>query len=85
MKGFMKIPGVDYTEYYSPVAKDSTIRTAFAMTLYHDDWVCHMVDVEAALLNPVLKEPMYIEWPDGAVELGIITQEEKSDTCIKLV
>ena len=33
--GFMKIPGVDYTESYSPVSKDSTIRTALEMTLFH--------------------------------------------------
>ena len=50
--GFIQTKGEDYTECYSPVAKDSTVRTAFAITLYNDDWVCDSADVEAAFLNP---------------------------------
>lgn len=31
--GYMHIPGVDYTESFSPVANDVTIRIAMAITL----------------------------------------------------
>ena len=39
-----------------------------------------MFDVEAAFLNSKLSQPIYIEWPQGMVELGFITQEEKENT-----
>ena len=33
----MQIPGVDYKEKFSPVAKDSSIRIVFALVLYYYD------------------------------------------------
>ena len=81
----MQVPGVDFTEYFLPVAKDSTIRTAFTLVLKERDWECISVDVEAEFLNPHLKRVVYLEWPDGMVELGYITQEEKEKYCIMLV
>ena len=81
----MQIPGVDYTESFSPVCKDSTIRTSFEMVLWNMDWIFHYIDVEASFLNPKLDRHIYIEWPDGTVELGFITEEEKGKYCIKLV
>ena len=53
----MQIPGVDYTESFTPVASDTAIRTIIAMFLYyfHTDkkgkWDLEMFDVEAAFLN----------------------------------
>ncbi len=82
LKVFMQIPGVDYSEYYSPVAKDSTIRIILSLCLIHDDCICHMVDVEAAFLNPTLTKSIFIKWPEGAVEHGSITEEERKITCI---
>ena len=82
VKGFMQIPGVDYTESFSPVCKDSTIRTSFAMVLWNKDWICHSIDVEAAFLNPKLDRHIYIECPDGMVELGFITEEENKNTLL---
>jgi hypothetical protein len=32
---FMQIPGVDYTEYFAPVASDTAIRVIIAMFLYY--------------------------------------------------
>ena len=34
-KGYMQIPGVDYTEIFSPVAQASTIRVVLGMALYY--------------------------------------------------
>ena len=81
----MQIPGVDFTEYFSPVAKDSTIRTAFTMTLSEKTWDCVSVDVEAAFLNPHLKREACLEWPEGMVEMVFISSKDKEENCIKLV
>ena len=44
-----------------------------------------MFDVEMAFLNPWLPNNMYIEWPEGAVELGIATKEDVEKYCLKLL
>jgi hypothetical protein len=83
-RGFMQIPGVDYTESFAPVASDTAIRTIIAMFLYYqnknrsDIWKLEMFDVEAAFLNAELTKPVYIEWPQGMEEMGFINQEDKN-------
>ena len=42
--GYLQTMGEDYDKYFSPVAKDSSTRIAFAITLYKDKWVCHSAD-----------------------------------------
>lgn len=84
IKGFMQVPGVDFTEYFAPVAKDSTIRTSFAFLLKEKNWTTIVVDVEAAFLNPKTENEMYIEWPEGIIELRFLTQKEKENYCIKI-
>ena len=86
--GFMQIPGVDYTESFSPVATDTAIRIAFALVLYHDDegWECHSYDVEAAFLEPTMADlEMFIDLPPGIVELGFLTKEQAEEYCILLM
>jgi len=82
-KGFMQIPGVDYLESFSPVARDCSVRIAFGLAL-HLGWNIDMIDVEAAFLNGELKTRMFLEWPEGLVELGFLTDEEARTTCIDL-
>ena len=65
-KGFHMIPGVDYTESFSPVAMATSNRTAMVISLFfmngrgsaklqvkcdRGKWVMEMFDVEAAFLN----------------------------------
>ena len=69
----MQIPGVDYTESFSVVVTDTTTRTDFGFELMNEDWICECFDVEAGFLNPYLEKEMYIEFPEGIVELGFIT------------
>jgi Reverse transcriptase (RNA-dependent DNA polymerase) len=44
-RGFMKIPGVDYTELFAPIASDTGIRVVIGIFLYYlhmfprDEWV----------------------------------------------
>ena len=61
-KGFMQVPGVDFTEKFSPVATDTSTRIIIGITLYYteDGWVCEAFDVEAAFLEPFLDIEMYI-------------------------
>ena len=89
VKGYMQIPGVDFTESFSPVATDATIRMIIGIFLFQlnhkgEDWILEMFDVEAAFLNAELDKPMYVEWPEGIVELGFLTQEELDKYCIQL-
>jgi hypothetical protein len=86
--GYMQVPGVDYTESFSPVATDTTVRSTISLTLYREEegWTIDMIDIEAAFLNADLENdnPVYAEWPEGMVELGFITEEERQKYCIKL-
>ena len=49
-----------------------------------DEWVCEVIDIEAAFLEGDINEPMYIEWPEGMVELGFISERENVETCAEL-
>jgi hypothetical protein len=48
MKGFLQIPGVGFTESFSPVANDSNIRIRIGLVLYYEDdqWMCDRNGVE---------------------------------------
>jgi hypothetical protein len=48
-----------------------------------DDWVLESFDVESAFLNAVLTPPVYIEWPKGIKEFGLLSEEESKTTCAK--
>ena len=88
-KGYLQVPGVDYTERFSPVATDTSTRMIIGFTLYFhwigEGWVCETFDVEAEFLEPFLDLLMYIEWPDGMVELGFLTEEQPRSTCVELL
>ena len=87
VKGFHQVPGVDFTESFSPVASGTTIVIVLLITLWNEnkEWICEMFDVEAAFLNAELETPMYLEWPDEMKRLGFITEEEEKTKCIKLI
>ena len=86
LKGYVMVPGVDYTESFSPVATDTTVRTSIAMALYRqsEGWTIEMIDIEAAFLNAELESdrPVFAEWPEGIVELGFISEDERKTNCI---
>ena len=47
------------------------------MTLYYeeDEYIAELFDVTAAFLHPNTEVEMYIEWPEGIVDLRIISKE----------
>jgi hypothetical protein len=61
--GYMQIPSVDYTESFSPVGNDTSVRIVIGLSLFNDDWVLEIIDVEAAFLEGDMEKTMYIEWP----------------------
>jgi hypothetical protein len=85
--GYLQIPGVDFTETFSPVASDSTIRIALGVFLYKEkpkSWVLEMIDIEAAFLEADQDRPVYIEWPEGMTELGFISKDDAEEYCCEL-
>jgi Reverse transcriptase (RNA-dependent DNA polymerase) len=86
----MQIPGLDYTESFSPVASDTAIRVFIGIFLYYqkhcpkEKWKLEMFDVEAAFLNADLDMKCLLEWQEGMQEFGFITGTEKQKYCIEL-
>jgi hypothetical protein len=62
--GYSQIPGVDFTDVYSPVIHDATFRIMLVAEL---KWKLKskIVDVESAFLNGDLEEEIYMDCPDG--------------------
>ena len=64
--GYSQVPGVDFTEFYSPVVNDVTIRILLVAEIV---WklVSRLIDVETAFLHGELAEgeEIYMECPDG--------------------
>ena len=81
--GYMQIPGVDYTQSFSPVGNDTSVRIIIGLALYNDEWIIEVIDVEAAFLEGDMERSMFIEWPTGMVHLGFITEEDREQYCIE--
>ena len=63
-RGFVQIPGVDFTELFSPVVNDITMRVIMVIWMLHS-YHNSMIDVVAAFLRGILEEPVYLKHPDG--------------------
>ena len=68
-KGFSQIPGEDFTDTFSLVAKFSTLQIFLAYVAYLD-WDLHHVDVVAAYLHGPLDEEIYMTIPEGVKNSG---------------
>ena len=84
VKGYVQIPGVDFTDSFAPVVTDTGLRIVFALTLHRKDFVCEIVDIEAAFLEADLDEEIYIEWPDGIADFHYENETTMTDNCIRL-
>ena len=68
-RGFTQIPGVDFDETFSPVARFESLRLLLALAAL-EDWHIHQMDVKSAFLNGVLEEEIYMEQPTGFIVPG---------------
>ena len=79
-KGFNQIPGVDFTDNYSPVVTDVTFRVVMARMLI-EYLKGKVVDIDNALLNVDLEHEIYMKIPEGYDE--VINQDvDKEDYLI---
>ncbi len=76
--GYAQIPGVDYTDNFSPVVHDVTLRIAIIFWMILDLDVGQL-DVETAFLEGILKptEYVYLKCPDG--------YNLEDDECLKVM
>ena len=83
----MMVPGVDFTERFSPVATDESLKVQIGTNLYHyhDGWETHSCYVEAAFLEPSMDNVMYIEPHPAMVTCGSITEEQRKRLAILLL
>lgn len=58
VKGYHQTQAVDYTESFSPVAKNVTVRVMLALALAAKQWPLHQVDVNNAYLHRHLDEEL---------------------------
>jgi hypothetical protein len=74
--GYSQVPGQDFTEVYSPVVNDTTVRilliTKIIMKLKSK-----LVDVETAFLHGELKEIIFMDCPPG--------MDQSVDKCLQLL
>ncbi|KAF3984940.1 hypothetical protein FT663_05492 [Candidozyma haemuli var. vulneris] len=63
-KGFSQVPGKDYQETYSPVAKYDTIKLSIALAA-NLGMTVHQIDVKTAFLNGPLGLDLYLTVPEG--------------------
>jgi len=59
-RGFLQIPGQDFTDTFSSVTKFTTLRTLLSI-IAHKGWGLHQVNVVAAYLQGDLDEELYLE------------------------
>ncbi|GKE76139.1 retrotransposon protein, putative, ty1-copia subclass [Tanacetum coccineum] len=72
-KGFNQTPRIDYEESFSPVADIRAIRILIAIVAFYDYEIWQM-DVKTAFLNGYVFEEVYMEQPEGFVNLKFLNR-----------
>ena len=67
-KGFSQIPGVNFTDNYSPVVNDVTFRVVVARMII-ENLKGKVVDIDNAFLNGDLEHEIYMKIPEGCDEV----------------
>jgi hypothetical protein len=91
-KGFLMETGVDYQESFSPVGNESSTRVVICIYLYNADiadeekrFVLDSIDIDAAFLEGESENRLFMEFPDGLEEIGIIEKHERETHCAELL
>ena len=80
-KGYTQKYGIDYHDTYAPVVKSSALRMILA-TVAALDLEMIQLDVKTAFLHGLLDEEIYMEQPEGFVDVG---QENKVCRLVKSI
>ena len=62
--GYSQVPGVDFSENYSPVVNDITF-CILLLTVLHFGYSTKIVNLETGFLYRDLEEEIYMECPQG--------------------
>ena len=65
--GYSHVPGVDFTDNFTPVVNDVTFRVTLTRMMM-EDLNCMLMDVETAFLYGKIEEEIYMEVPVGMKE-----------------
>ena len=68
-KGFLQKKGLQYNETFAPVAKFKSIRILLAIAS-NSNWEVYHDDATSAFLNGILKEKVFMDQPEGYVEIS---------------
>jgi hypothetical protein len=74
-RGFTQQEGIDYSETFSPVIKQATVRLLFSIAVLQN-WKIHQLDIHNAFLNGILTEEVYMKQPPCFVDSSL-----PSDVC----
>lgn len=66
-KGFHQEQGIDYSETFSPVVKQATLRVILSLAV-HFNWPFQQLYVTNAFLHGILQETIYMIQPPGFVD-----------------
>ena len=80
-KGLSQIPGVDFTDNYSPVVNDVTFRVVVARILI-ENLKGKVVDTDNALLNGDLEHEIYMKISEGYDE--VVSKDVDKEDCLIL-
>ena len=80
-KGFSQIPGMDYTDNYSPVVNDVKFRVVVTRMLI-EHLKGNVVDIDNAFLNGDLEHEIYMKIPEGYDE--VIDKDVDKEDCLIL-
>ena len=58
-KGYSQMPGIDYTDIYSPVVKHTSVRVLLGLVV-SNDYELEQLDVTTAFVNGELEEEIFM-------------------------
>ena len=81
------VPGVDFTERFSPVATDQSLRIQIAINLKYrnDGWITLSFDVEESFLESDMETEMFIETYPAMLTCGFMTELQLQEIAIQLI
>ena len=82
--GYNQIPGIDFTDNFSPVTSDTTIKILL-VCMIKNGWFSQVIDIETAFLEGRLNEDIYMKIPIGYLEYLKDAHRVTQDMIMKLL